>query len=213
MDVTQLFLAFSLIGGIWILYILIGLSVLSLAIILERFFYFRSNKPSPSDFQEQLLLHLQAGNVEEALHLAQEASGPEARCAQLALSSRNEGLATVEQRLMSGVLDEQQRMEKRLLILGTLGNNAPFIGLLGTVLGIIKAFYDLSIAEVGGPSVVMLGIAEALVATALGLFIAIPAVIAYNYFQRRARSYRQQLEQLASSVLLYLRVNSSKEGH
>ncbi|MBI3611449.1 MAG: MotA/TolQ/ExbB proton channel family protein [Nitrospirae bacterium] len=205
MKITQMFLAFSLVGGIWILYLLIGLSVLSVAIILERLLYFRANRPKPGDFQPKLLSYLQTGKIEDAIGLAQKAAGPEARCARLALYSRHEGTDVIRQNLLNGLLTEQHRMEKRLLILGTLGNNAPFIGLLGTVLGIIKAFYDLSIAGAGGPSVVMLGIAEALVATAMGLFIAIPAVIAYNYFQRRTRQTRQQLERLAETLLLYLK--------
>lgn len=210
MDITQLFLAFSLIGGIWILYLLIVLSILSVAIILERALYFRANQPRPGDFSERILSFLHNGKVEEAAVLTQAATGPDARCVQLALSSRHERTDVVEQRLEAGILKEHQGMEKRLLILGTLGNIAPFIGLLGTVLGIIRAFYDLSISEVGGPSVVMLGIAEALVATALGLFIAIPAVIAYNYFQRRTRQVRQRLEQLVRGVLLCRRANSAR---
>lgn len=78
-------------------------------------------------------------------------------------------------------------LEKRLGILATLGNNAPFIGLFGTVLGIIQAFHDLGRASEFGVRIVMEGISEALVATALGLFVAIPSVIAYNYFVRRVK--------------------------
>src|SRR4029079_12034926 len=76
---------------------------------------------------------------------------------------------------------------KNLGVLGTLGNNAPFIGLFGTVLGIIKAFADLSRNSAGGAVAVMAGISEALVATAVGLMVAIPAVIAFNYFQAKVR--------------------------
>jgi len=83
---------------------------------------------------------------------------------------------------------ERNRLDKRLIILGTIGNNAPFIGLLGTVMGIIKAFHDLSLAAVQGPQTVMAGISEALIATAVGLFVAIPAVVFYNYFKAREKS-------------------------
>jgi biopolymer transport protein ExbB len=205
MEIKQLFLTFSLIGGAWILYLLIGLSVLSVGIIIERWLYFRTNRPNPQNFEDRLMAYLRDGKREDAARLALSSSGPEARCARLVLSGADETDKEVhEQNLMAGILNEQHRMEQRVWILGTLGNNAPFIGLLGTVLGIIKAFYDLSVAGAGGPSVVMLGIAEALVATALGLFIAIPAVIAYNDFQRRTRQTRQRLEQLCRAVLLYL---------
>jgi len=85
-------------------------------------------------------------------------------------------------------VDLKLSLEKRLGILATFGNNAPFIGLFGTVLGVIKAFHDLATAKQFGVSVVMEGISQALVATALGLFVAIPSVIAYNYFVRKIKS-------------------------
>jgi biopolymer transport protein ExbB len=92
-------------------------------------------------------------------------------------------------------------MEKHLGILGTLGNNCPFIGLFGTVLGIIKAFADLSHNQAGGAAVVMAGIAEALVATAVGLMVAIPAVVAYNIFQGRVRRTLGRVDAMAHLIL------------
>jgi biopolymer transport protein ExbB len=97
---------------------------------------------------------------------------------------------------------ERLAMERRLGILGTLGNNAPFIGLFGTVLGIIKAFADLAQNQgAGGAAVVMRGISEALVATAVGLLVAIPAVIAYNIFQGRVRRTMQRIDTMAHLIL------------
>ena len=93
----------------------------------------------------------------------------------------------MEQRMVSFVLAERQKLDSGLVFLGTLGNNAPFIGLFGTVIGIIQAFADLASNPAGGPSVVMAGISEALVATAVGLLVAIPAVVAYNVFQRQVK--------------------------
>lgn len=78
--------------------------------------------------------------------------------------------------------------------MATIGSNAPYIGLLGTVMGIMKAFHDLSQASEGGQQAVMAGISAALVATAAGLFVAIPAVLAYNYFSKQARSILQNLD-------------------
>ena len=92
-------------------------------------------------------------------------------------------------------------LERHLGILGTLGNNAPFIGLFGTVLGIIKAFADLSHNQAGGSAAVMSGISEALVATAIGLFVAIPAVMAFNIFQGRVRKAMAEIDALAHRVL------------
>jgi biopolymer transport protein ExbB len=96
---------------------------------------------------------------------------------------------------------ERLAMEKHLGILGTLGNNCPFIGLFGTVLGIIKAFADLSHNQGGGAAVVMAGIAEALVATAVGLMVAIPAVVAYNVFQGRVRRTLGRVDAVAHLIL------------
>ena len=95
----------------------------------------------------------------------------------------------MEQSMDGYVAGQRQKLDQGLVVLGTLGNNAPFIGLFGTVIGIIKAFHDLASAPQGGPSVVMSGISEALVATAVGLMVAIPAVIAYNTFQRIVKSH------------------------
>ncbi|MCX5716204.1 MAG: MotA/TolQ/ExbB proton channel family protein [Candidatus Omnitrophica bacterium] len=104
---------------------------------------------------------------------------------------------------LSIVLSEEKVMlESRLALLGTLGANAPFIGLFGTVLGIIHAFHNLAMNAKGGPSIVMAGISEALVATALGLFVAIPAVAAYNYFVRYIRKIMVSSENFARLVAI-----------
>jgi biopolymer transport protein ExbB/TolQ len=95
---------------------------------------------------------------------------------------------------------EAERMQKYLGILGSVGSVTPFIGLFGTVLGIIKAFRDLAMAQGAGPSVVASGIAEALVATAMGLFVAIPAVIAYNFFVRSIDNMETEVINAASEL-------------
>src|SRR5205085_9587977 len=94
------------------------------------------------------------------------------------------------------------KLERNLAVLGTLGSNAPFIGLFGTVIGIIKAFHDLASAQAKGPAVVMGSLSEALVATAVGLMVAIPAVLFYNYFQRRVRGLLLATDGLAHSIMV-----------
>jgi biopolymer transport protein ExbB len=97
-------------------------------------------------------------------------------------------------------------LERRLGVLGTLGNNAPFVGLLGTVIGIMLAFEELANAGQGAAATagVMSSIAEALVATAIGLLVAIPAVAAFNWFQRRIRTITSNSEALAHLLLTHL---------
>jgi biopolymer transport protein ExbB/TolQ len=94
----------------------------------------------------------------------------------------------VDEAAAGALIQERLRLERNLAFLGTVGNNAPFVGLFGTVIGIILAFHELSLNTQGGASTVMAGISEALVATAIGLFVAIPAVAAFNIFQRRIKA-------------------------
>lgn len=107
---------------------------------------------------------------------------------------------TLERLYKSEASEKRLTLERGLSVLATLGANAPFIGLLGTVLGIIKAFSALGTDEVGASSV-MSGISIALFATAAGLFVAIPAVIAFNYFSRRIREIMMNTDRLADLII------------
>ena len=111
---------------------------------------------------------------------------------------------------MAGAMQvERLKMERGLAFLGTLGNNAPFVGLFGTVLGIIRAFRDLSTNTIEGSSAVMAGIAEALIATAVGLLVALPAVALFNFFQRMIRAQMVASEAMTHIVLAHAK--SKKE--
>ena len=103
---------------------------------------------------------------------------------------------------------ERLRYEKRIAFLGTLGNNAPFVGLFGTVLGIIRAFHDLAGNTMQGTQAVMSGIAEALVATGVGLLVALPAVATYNTFVRRVETSVAGSEATAHKILAHLKAVS-----
>ena len=108
----------------------------------------------------------------------------------------------LEELLSSKRLEERLKLERFLVVLGTMGNTVPFIGLFGTVMGIIQAFRDLALAGAGGPAVVAKGIAEALVATAGGLAVAIPAVIVYNFFMRKVKSLSVDMEVVSVRFLV-----------
>ena len=117
------------------------------------------------------------------------------------------------ERAMAGtVTAERMRMERGLPFLATVGANAPFIGLFGTVLGIIHAFHDLSVNTSEASEAVMAGISEALVATAVGLLVAIPAVVLYNSFQRWVKSRLARSESLAQLVLARLTGEAQAHG-
>src|SRR5437868_15306706 len=152
-------------------------------VMLDRWVYFGRRRMSRR-FPELLRL-CQQGELPQAARLA-EGDAMEAEVVRVAASVSASGQDAVEKAVASTIDRRRLEYEQWLFVLGTLGNNAPFIGLFGTVLGIIRAFADLAAhpTAAAGASTVMAGISEALVATAVGLFVAIPAVLAYNIFQR-----------------------------
>lgn len=190
--------ALAIAGGDWVLYLLLFLSVWCAGVILDRFWAFRELGRGIGKGTEDLLA---AGKWKEFQKALEKESSPEAAILRAGLGSGREA---------AGELFESERirvkmeLEKNLLVLGTLGNNAPFIGLFGTVLGIIRAFNDLALQGTAGSTVVMRGISEALVATALGLLIAIPAVVAYNHFQGRIKRCLSNSDRLCRLALAHL---------
>lgn len=114
--------------------------------------------------------------------------------------SKSASKSVIEARFSAQVAEHRARLEQDLTILGSLGSSAPFIGLFGTVLGVIQAFGALSSAQ-GGMGPVMAAIAEALIATAVGLFVAIPALLAYNFFARKLRNLLTEAEILRDRFL------------
>lgn len=197
------FLALS--GGDWVIYLLLAASVLTLAVMADRWFAQRRERQALARFQAESAKYIEEGNLEAASRAAQAAPGAAANVLLAGLTRTRLGLASVEEHVAAARLREKKRLEERLLILGTLGNNAPFIGLFGTVLGVIKAFADLSTQAGAGPEVVMAGLSEALIATAVGLLVAIPAVMAYNYFQKRVNDLLSEADILVRLLLAHLK--------
>jgi biopolymer transport protein ExbB len=205
MNVVKTLLNLALVGGEWVLYLLLFGSVLSIAVMIEKIIFFYRNRIAWAEFTDMLSSFLNRGDTDAALDYAARNSSPAARVLAAGLRNLEKGPESVEEILIGKRISEKFRMESRLVILGTLGNNAPFIGLFGTVLGIIKAFHDLSTSANPNPSVVMSGISEALVATAVGLLVAIPAVMAYNFFQRKVKEHVTQMEAASRILLVFLK--------
>ncbi len=204
---------FTLIGGDWVLWILIFASVLSVTVMIERLIYFWRNRTPVERFIEPFAERLGRDDINGAAALADVTKGAEARIAKVALAHFDEGEQAVEQMMASRKVAERLRFEHYLMILGTMGNNAPFFGLFGTVLGIIKAFHELGQAgsNAAGATTVMSGISEALVATAMGLLVAIPAVIAYNYFSKKVREFAANAETVERIILAHLKAGPRVE--
>ena len=195
--------AFALLGGEWVLYILLGLSVWSIAVIWDRFFLFQKKGKESKLLQEKAPELLLKGQIKEVQKLVESLTSPAAAILKIGIANLSAGPESLEQILGSQRIYEKLMLEKNLLVLGTLGSNAPFIGLFGTVLGIIKAFNDLALAGTSGPTVVMRGVSEALVATAVGLLIAIPCVATYNYFQNWIKRELSNSDRLTALLMAH----------
>ena len=195
-NIVDKLLGLTLLGTEWVLWLLIILSVVSIAIMLERsVYYFRSRVNYP-DFMKQFSDYLIADDRDGLKKLCYQSPSLESQIVLKGVENIDKGTKAMDQGMSSFLSAEKQNLDKGLVVLGTLGNNAPFIGLFGTVIGIIQAFADLAANPAGGPSVVMAGISEALVATAVGLMVAIPAVVAYNAFQKLMKKRLAQAESL-----------------
>jgi biopolymer transport protein ExbB len=196
--------AFAHVADQVVLWILIALSILSIGMILERFFALRKISADSSRVRTRVRAALQSNSVEDVENIAKDVDTLEGRAAGYALKHmRDSGSRGLEEIFNTFALTEKPEIEKFLGFLATVGSNAPYIGLLGTVLGIMKAFNDLAQAAEAGQQTVMAGISLALVATAAGLFVAIPAVIAYNYYSKKVRSIMQSLDSVKELCLAY----------
>jgi biopolymer transport protein ExbB len=171
-------------GGEWVIFILLLCSLLVVAVIVEKGLLLRRELIYLDRLKARVIPLFDAGKWEDARTLCRRDSGAVAALLGAGLEHQASGPEAVEDHLAAERFLRKRDLEKRLIVLGTLGNNAPFVGLFGTVLGVIKAFKDLSATEGAGPEMVMRGLSEALYATAVGLLVAIPAVVAYNYFQK-----------------------------
>lgn len=202
---NEIFKKAALLGDVWVLYLLLAASILSVAVMLDRWRLFRNNAIDFHGFLNGLKSKLEHGNPEGALAYCTQFAAMENRIAAIGLQNFSKGAHSVEEAMKSALVLERGVFEKNLIVLSTMGNNAPFIGLLGTVLGVIKAFHDLGTAGSAGVSVVMTGISAALIATAFGILLAIPAVMANNYFQTRLRRATANTQSLIHLMQVYLR--------
>jgi len=203
----------------WVMWILLVLSVVDLVIIVERAAFLRSVRDDVPRLAADLDGLLRGGRVRDALERMKESCSAEAAVVVAGLRHADLGPASAEKAMLGAAALERVRLERGLAVLGTVGNNAPFLGLLGTVIGVIEAFDILgkptdavSAATALAPQAIMSSIAEALVATAIGLFVAIPAVAAFNYFQRRIQGVGANTEALTNVLLAHLAAETPLEA-
>ncbi len=206
-------ISFAMVGEEAVLWLLVALSVLCLGIAVERAIFATVNH-SPSSALDRVLRALFAGgSTRGALTELDQLKGMEARVLGVGLRAGEDGGAPAAEEALAGALAlERLKLERGLIVLGTTGSNAPFIGLFGTVLGIMKAFKQLSMNQAEAATSVMAGISQALVATALGLLVAIPAVVLYNAFQRKNKETMTRLQSLCHLLMARLKTPELQEG-
>jgi biopolymer transport protein ExbB len=208
-------------GTGWILALMLVLSIVSLAVMLERVWLYWSLRDDIDALMRDMGRLLRGGDMEGARRRLEESRSAEAAVVVAGLVEADRGVEAAEEAMEGASALQRLKLEKRLAFLGTLGNNAPFIGLLGTVIGIVAAFDELSKGKATSagaaatqlaPEAVMARISEALVATAIGILIAIPAVAAFNAFQRVVRGTVANTEALGHMLLSHLKATPLPEG-
>jgi len=187
-----------------ILWFMLVLSVVSVSLMIERFFALRSVSSSSSEMAGNFRKVMASQDLNEIEALSKSGNSLEAQALGYGLSFvKKNGEHGLDELFNSFKTIERPNLEKNLNFLGTIASNAPYIGLLGTVMGIMKAFNDLAIAPGQGNEVVMAGISHALVSTAIGLAVAIPAVIAFNFFQKKVMLILNNIDAARDLCLAY----------
>jgi len=190
-----------MIGG-FTMYILLFCSLISIAIFLERLMYYRKlSKIKRNEFMVAMRRAVNNKNMERAAEICRITPAPFSQVVHAGLELYNRSGKEIFNAMEREITVATAKLERYTSIVATIGNTAVYIGLFGTVLGIIRAFHDISAAGAGGMSIVIGGVAEALVCTATGLFVAIPAVIAYNYFTKRVERFITDMELCASEFM------------
>jgi biopolymer transport protein ExbB len=189
-------------GATWVLWLLLALSVIAVAVMLERLTFFVRTRVDATALRAELNRGLASRQLAQVERLLQASHSLEARIVAAGIGASSAPEA--EQRMAAEALLQRLRCEQHLAFLGTLGNNAPFVGLLGTVLGIIGAFHQLNQARGQITAGLMAQIGEALVATAVGLVVALPAVATYNAFQRAIQVRLHRGDALGRELMAHL---------
>ena len=202
---VQTLLGLPIFRSEWVLWLLIVLSVVSIGVMIERWAFYRRRKVDIDAVRGELTRALDKGDMAAAARVLETRDSLETNVVLAGLQAYAKGPESVEDLINGALGAEKGRYEKRLNFLATLASNAPYIGLFGTVLGIVRSFRDLAANMAEASSAVMAGIAEALIATAVGLLVAIPAVIAFNYFKGNVKEAVTNCQLLARVLLAHLK--------
>lgn len=210
MDIQERLTAFAMLGATWVMWLLVLLSVISIAIVLERTYYLFASRENLQNLREDFLRSLRRGDLSAVEKRLSGAKSFEARVVRAGVEAAVEGADSAEQRMAAESQLVKLHMERNLAFLGTVGNNAPFVGLLGTVIGVIRSFHQLDSTKGQVTSGLMADVGEALVATAIGILVALPAVAFFNLFQRIIRARLAQADALGKELIAYLKAKPGR---
>ncbi len=212
--IVKYLLKIAMLGSAWVMYLLLALSVASIGAMVERWLYFRKRGTDGEDVGDELCKLLEHGEEDKAQALLDTSPTLEAEVLRASLRWAKGGPAALESAIDGEMIKRRRELERGMTLLGTLGNNAPFVGLLGTVIGVIVAFADLADgANKVQMDKVMGGIAEALIATGVGLFVAIPAVVAYNVFQKKIGDVEDNVQSISKRLCAFIAAPRDDTGH
>ncbi len=198
--------------------VLFIMSFWSVGVAIERIFTFNKAKAQSKLYAPQVAKHLKEGRLKEAIAVSQAKEYRYSHLAKVVLAglqeyqfqsesggtlSREDLLDTVRRSIQRATALTANDLKKGISALATIGSTAPFVGLLGTVVGVINAFVGIAATGSGGIGAVSAGIAEALVETALGLFVAIPAVWFYNFLTNRLEYFNVEMDNSSSEMVDY----------
>jgi biopolymer transport protein ExbB len=168
-----------------VMVIILVCSLITLAVAVERLMYFSKRRGNPESLLKDINAKLRTGDLKDAQALCGKSAHPVGAVSGTILANWHLRAEALEEKLQIALSEQRLLLERNLGVLGTMGNTAPLIGLLGTVWGIMRAFHDMARSGTAGPSVVAAGVAEALFTTATSLLVAVPAVLLYNHFTRK----------------------------
>lgn len=200
-----------IIKGGWVMYPLVFCSVLALAVVLERFYSLRESRIHPPDFVTKVKRLLHEGKLNEAIAICGNSPFPISKIIEAGILKIDASHDEIKETIEHTGKKESTKLKKYLTPLATVATVAPLLGLLGTVTGMIKAFEVVATIGVGNPKELAGGVAEALITTAAGLMIGIPALVAYNYFYKKAHGYISDMENTSMELLDILKKDDSQK--
>jgi biopolymer transport protein ExbB len=205
MDIQERLTAFAMLGATWVMWLLIALSVVSVGVILERAYYYLASSDDFRKLRDDIGPLLKKGDLRGVGQRLEKSRSFEAKVLSAGIDWSDKGAEAAAEGMVSATQLARLNMERNLAFLGTVGNNAPFVGLLGTVIGIIRSFHELNATQGKLSDTLMSEVGEALVATAIGIVVAIPAVAFFNFFQRIIKARLAQADTLMHELLAHLR--------